>query len=273
MIFRFSAESNGAINNVIPTLTNTTTTGTDVTVTPNRRPCVTAHYDNALEIGTTIMRNHCPRVFNDLDFYRSLRDRDGCVCVDIASIVVRHNDFVHGFQVTYRSTFRDGTVRTDVGSENYFSTGFYSYHSGHFKDSTITLANNEYIRGLRINQGEILDGVTFVTNLREVHFGGRGGSHHANTMILEPSMQIVVLAGTVYNVVQRIGFYAISRKWDIVGHYIMLRWLMNQKQEQGKCRAIHTPRNNNANDIGTNILFQLPADELFQNVLKFLMLP
>ena len=94
---------------------------------------------------------------------------------------------------------------------------------------TKNVEDGEFIAGLRINQGDMLDGVTFVTNRREVHCGGRGGTFHRYTMLVcsRPSMRIVALAGTVNGVVARVGYYAKSLGWDIVGSFILLRQLVN----------------------------------------------
>ena len=94
-----------------------------------------------------------------------------CVSVGISKIKFWHNDYCKGFQVTCRSTFRNGSIQTDVGPQHFYNTGYYRNHgeSDTYSEELI-LEDREYIKGLKVSQGEILDGVTFVTNLREVHF-------------------------------------------------------------------------------------------------------
>ena len=239
--------------------------------------------ENHAEAGSNIMRNDSPsQVFNDFDFYNSLCENEHCRKVEIASICVRqHNiSFCHGFQVIYRSTFADGTTRRSTnGPENFFSGGNYGWHGGRADDTWIRLEDGEFIAGLRINQGEILDGITFVTNRREIHCGGRGGGFH--TMgCRRPSMRMVALTGTVNGVeplVAKVGYYAKSVGWEIVGPFILLRQLVNNKEERAApidYTAVSIARR--AKDKRSlriqatiNELIALP-DGVFQIVLQFL---
>merc|ERR1719413_236992 len=67
--------------------------------------------------------------FNDLGFYRSLLNQEGCVSVEIASVRVRHNSYCHGIQAFYRVRFADGKPeRLCPGPEHFSSHGYYSYH-------------------------------------------------------------------------------------------------------------------------------------------------
>mmetsp|Transcript_1608 Transcript_1608/g.2309 ORF Transcript_1608/g.2309 Transcript_1608/m.2309 type:complete len:288 (+) Transcript_1608:121-984(+) len=200
------------------------------------------NHEDAVAIGNTIMagRNSNSssstnnKFFNGLEFYNMLRNLEGCTQVDISNIAVRYNSFCHGFQVTYRSTFRDGSIREYLGPACFFSSGYYSYHSGPWRQSQLDLSlddNGEYICGIRINQGEILDGITFVTsNGREVHFGGHGGTYRPDSMMLSSEaspMKIIALTGVVNGVIGRVGFYAISRNWEVIGHYLLLKKLLD----------------------------------------------
>ena len=236
--------------------------------------------ENHAEAGSNIMRNDdSSQVFNDFDFYKSLCENERCLKVEIASICVRHNRFCHGFQVIYRSTFADGTTRRSNGPKNFFAGGYYAGSGGKAKNTWVRLEDGEFIAGLRINQGEILDGITFVTNRREIHCGGRGGGFH--TMgCRRPSMRMVALTGTVNGVeplVAKVGYYAKSVGWEIVGPFILLRQLVNNKEERAApidYTAVSIARR--AKDKRSlriqatiNELIALP-DGVFQIVLQFL---
>lgn len=60
------------------------------------------------------------RVFNDVSFYLSLKQLENCKSVDITSLVIRHNDYCHGIQATYRVTYMDGTTELREGPKNFF---------------------------------------------------------------------------------------------------------------------------------------------------------
>jgi hypothetical protein len=255
LIYRFSSpeENYGSVNHVIP------------------------HADcrEAITRANEVMNSST--FFNDFEVYKSLLDVHNCISVDISKIKVWHNDYCKGFQVTYRSTFQNGLIETDVGPEHIYDTGYYSYHGrGQSTCEELILEDREYIMGLKVSQGEILDGLTFVTNLREVHFGGHGGSHH--DMILNPRMKIIALTGTAFGVVHRVGFYAIPRVWMIVRHYVMLRWLIGQNRAQSKRKEMNnfsstlkSPSQENVIRDGIDIVMHqdLP-DPLFQIVMSFL---
>ena len=58
--------------------------------------------------------------FNDLIFYESLLEKEGCCSAEISSLRIRHNQFCNGIQVVYRLTFVDGRTEKYNGPENFF---------------------------------------------------------------------------------------------------------------------------------------------------------
>merc|ERR1712125_222977 len=104
--------------------------------------------------------------FNDIEFYRSLWTEDGCVKAEISSVCVRHNMYCHGVQAIYRLTFADGRTETREGPRNFFSSGYYYYSTPHRSRpiTRVDLEEDEFLTGLRVKQGEIVDAITLVTN-------------------------------------------------------------------------------------------------------------
>ena len=134
----------------------------------------------------------------------------------------------------------------------------------------------------RINQGDILDGITFISNQREVHFGGRGGTFFKDNMFLTEqqqeqfsSMKIVAFTGAVFDVLQRVGYYAVPIGWDIVKDYVMLRWLVDQGRAIPHVISGEGKTGDDDNDgsssltKGLELLMNLP-DGPFRRVLTFL---
>lgn len=180
--------------------------------------------------------------FNDIDFYQALCAERQCIQVEIASVTVRHNDFCHGVQATYCLTFANGTTKRRKGPQNFSSNGFYAYHGpSRTRNTTFDLHDGEYIRGLRLNQGEIVDGITFVTNRRELHCGGRGGNQRDAMVYPHPSRyRVVAFAGIFNGVLAQVGYYAKSIPWEIVRDYVMLRWLVDMDRAFVNDRASMT---------------------------------
>jgi len=113
--------------------------------------------------------------FDNLNLYQSLYEVKGCVKVEIANIIVKNNEYIQGMTVNYRSTFVNGETVDTCGESNASRT-----HRLYTGDSTTETAFNlndgEYIQGLRLQQGDVLDSITFLTNHRELKVGGEGGS-------------------------------------------------------------------------------------------------
>lgn len=185
------------------------------------------------------------RTFNGIDFYQALCAEHQCIQVEIASFTVRHNDFCHGVQATYRLTFTNGPTQRRKGPRNFSSSGFYANHGPtRTRNTTFKLHDGEYIRGLRLNQGEIVDGITFVTNRRELHCGGRGGIQRDAMVYPHPSKyRVVAFAGIFNGVLAQVGYYAKSICWEIVRDYVMLRWLVDMDRASviDRSRTIHLP--------------------------------
>lgn len=227
--------------------------------------------------GTEIMNQSNSSSFNDFDIYTRLRNEEGCVNVKIVSVIVRCNSYIQGFQVTWESTFRDGRVVRTQGTAHFNSSGYYA-DSGLTVDRTLTLAPAEFIHGIRVRQGEILDAIVFVTNMREVHFGGQGGSYiNDDRMVpVELTREIVALTGTVprNRVVQRVGFYSEKKAWKVVGIYIMMHWLIDMQRA-----SVKRTRKRKRDDLRVpqealieviRRLMKLSIDGPFSNVMMYL---
>mmetsp|Transcript_49024 Transcript_49024/g.59342 ORF Transcript_49024/g.59342 Transcript_49024/m.59342 type:complete len:256 (-) Transcript_49024:339-1106(-) len=174
-------------------------------------------------------KDNLPRFdFDDFQFYNEQKDRDGCIKVDMASITVRNNSFFHGVQSRYRLTFKDGSTETVDGPRNFYSSGYYSYTGRHARERTYELHEDEYITGLYIRQGEIIDCVTFLTNQgRKLKSGGdEGNLLPKNSMTFNDSHRLVAFAGTVNGVVSGFGCYVERISWSIRKPYILMRALL-----------------------------------------------
>lgn len=178
---------------------------------------------------------HPHRRFSDLQHYLELCAQPDCVKVRISRVRCRHNQYFMGLQVFYRSTFANGTTQESQAPEHFFSDGYYLYTGDLFVERTLELKDDEFITGLYVNQGEIVDGVTFVTNHREeptVLFGGEGGSRV--TMMLPgsalPTYRIIAFTGTERGVMHRIGYFAENISWETIRPLVMLRWLVERER-------------------------------------------
>ena len=167
------------------------------------------------------------RIFNDYPLYESLRQAQDCKSVKIVSVRVQHNGkFTQGLQVTYKSTFMDGSVLLTKGGEHIFRQEGNPYAAGDIETDCLTLGPDEYIVSIKPKQAIIVDGITFVTNQREVHCGGTRGYwlkvEEATSLSFPPptkddddvkkpysssSGMIVAFAGTARGILQRIGFF------------------------------------------------------------------
>lgn len=216
-------------------------------------------------LANTVMKKAEPerQLFNDFTFYNDLCQKDDCTKVEIASIRARHNSFCHGFQVQYRTRSKNGSTQLIWAKPHFFQQGYYSYHGERPQEQTWVLDEDEYITGLRIQQGDIVDGITFVTNHREFHSGGYGGTPRDMMLsnVCRAQHRIVAFAGTEHGVLQRIGYYAKPFGWSIIRHFILLRWLQNH----GRAIAIDSS--------GENIIHSfigLADDDLFRYILEYL---
>jgi hypothetical protein len=207
--------------------------------------------------------------FNDFNFYNDLCQKDDCTKVDIASIRARHNDFCHGFQVQYRTRSRNGSTQLVWTKPHFFQHGYYSYAGYHGgrpkrpKEQTWILDEGEYITGLRVHQGDIVDGITFVTNQREFHSGGYGGTSRDMMLsnVCKAQHRIVAFTGTEHGVLQRVGYYAKPFGWSIVRDFILLRWL----QSNGRAIAIDSGEKNIMHPF-----IGLAEDGIFRSILEYL---
>lgn len=222
------------------------------------------YYDNASPVRG--IQGH----FNDLPFYRQLLAEKGCRSVEIASVCVLVNRrYCYGIQAVYQITFQDGRKETREGPENFYTDGYYGSFTARSR-KWMHLEDDEYFTSLIVNQGDILDGITFVTNRRKVHFGGNGG-HTVELMVSDPSStKIVAFCGTVDGICQRLGCYAIDIRWERLGTYILTRHLVNENRAK-VAAAAGTKRLPSSPDFSLTIRELNKLDEgVFRKVMKFL---
>mmetsp|Transcript_133986 Transcript_133986/g.199276 ORF Transcript_133986/g.199276 Transcript_133986/m.199276 type:complete len:512 (+) Transcript_133986:121-1656(+) len=167
----------------------------------------------AAAFGTDIMLrepNHA-QIFNDYPIYKMLRDTPGCGSVKIAAVRARFLgcSACHGIQVLYKSTFEDGRTHMMQGAVNGARPG----------ESDLTMANwtylddNEHMTGLRLNQDDEITGIIFVTNLREIRFGGRGREDglsvatHGRRSTRLVSTVVAIAGTTTTRALQRMAYY------------------------------------------------------------------
>ena len=175
--------------------------------------------------------------FDDIDLYKRLLSKEGVVKVELAGVKVRHNGhFCQGLASTYRIIYADGRTEMYNDKGNFQAHGYYTYHrSSRRLTDELELEDGEYICGLYLQQGDIVDGITFVTNRRQVHIGGRGGSFKDMTYSTEnQSRRIIAFAGQFHGVLSRIGYYSVKIGWETVREYVMLRWLLENNRAEEK---------------------------------------
>lgn len=204
--------------------------------------------------------------FNDLGFYLDLCAKDGCTKVDLSSIHVHHsNEFCMGIKVFYQSTFRDGSTSISFTPDHVYEMGYYAYSGGRRRVSSIIFADGEYLAEIRTRQGEITDQITFITNRRSVSFGGNGGDGEEDTSrLVDLSRRIVAFVGTANGVLERLGAISISRNWEEVGHFVILRALIEQN------RATLQNSSLSEGDAAVQTLVVDMSGDVFKRVLSFL---
>jgi hypothetical protein len=220
------------------------------------------------------------RVFNDVSFYLSLKQLENCKSVDITSLVIRHNDYCHGIQATYRVTYMDGTTELREGPKNFFSNGYYAYGGGRsrIRDTTIALSHDEYIQAIRVNQGEILDGILVITNQRMLHVGGPGGGDPVDVLTTASNQKVVAFAGTIHGIWHRLGCYTINRGWETVGPYVLLRKLVRDdrahalRPRSGPVTRLSKTKDTKDSGLILSIVENLEVfhEDIFRHVMRFL---
>ena len=116
--------------------------------------------------------------------------------------------------------------------------------------------------GLRVCQyAYAIKGISFITNQREVHCGGHGGSPYELMTPNPGSMKVVAFCGTVHEVVQRIGYYAKPRRWEIYGTHLLMRQLIRQNRATVRASRDLTPTMNGLNHLDNDV---------FRCILEFL---
>jgi len=207
--------------------------------------------------------------FDDLEFYRQLLDENGCRCVQIAALCVQHNRYCHGINAVYRLTFNDGRTERRNGPEHFYASGYYSCDYGRrtiTRKTWIVMEEDEYLTGILVNQGDILDGITFVTNKQQrVHCGGSGGNAPVDMMTsIPPNMKVVAFCGTKFGVCSRIGFYSTYVRWQILCPYILVRQLFDRG------RATILPSDEEGDLALVMQRLSTINDGVFRNIMSFL---
>lgn len=175
---------------------------------------------------------------SDMIIYQKLCQEAGCVAVEIHSIRVRHRGnpyVVHDIQVTYKQFFSDGSTRL-LECTPVFSSNNNGYRP--FRETVFELQDGEYITGLQIYRSLNLEGLVFVTNLREVRCGYTGETPRDFWQVLlelsleastPPSSRIVAFFSMYKSeLCERVGYYAEPFRWASLGPYIVLRELFRQ---------------------------------------------
>jgi hypothetical protein len=157
--------------------------------------------------------NHA-HLFNDYSTYKFLCNAPGCISVKIAAVrALFIGSSCQGIQVLYKSTFEGGRTQVTDGTENVrLSIRYYGY----VREEWIYLDDDELITGLRLDQEAVITGIVFVTNRREIRYGGTRGREdycvetRQRGMVARPDpvMRIVAFAGTTTRrALQRVGAY------------------------------------------------------------------
>jgi len=205
--------------------------------------------------------------FNDLGFYLDLCAKDGCTSVDLSSIHVHHsNEYCMGMKVFYQSTFADGSTSISFTQDHVYEMGYYAHSGGRRRVSSIIFADGEYLAEIRTRQGEITDQITFITNRRSVSFGGNGGDGEGEdtSQPVDLSRRIVAFVGTANGVLERLGAISISRNWEEVGHFVILRALIEQN------RATLQNSSLSEGDAVVQTLIVDMGGDVFKRILSFL---
>jgi hypothetical protein len=171
--------------------------------------------------------------FNDLSLYRWLKSTKGCVRVDLARVLVYHSDsFVFGIQSVYRVTFSNQESRHTAAEKHVYTSGFYANERGTIV-STLELEDVEFIVDVRTRQGEVVDQVTFVTNLRTVTYGGNGGMEQPTSQVRFASgvmSRVVAFTGTKAGALERLGFFLEPVNWEAIRAVVLTRKLLEQSR-------------------------------------------
>jgi hypothetical protein len=178
--------------------------------------------------------------FNDFAFYQSLKNKEKYTKVELKEVRCYHNSFVLGLRAIYRCTFASGHGETELCSApvHIYDVGWYGT-TGRVVASTldIDVDGGEYLETVRTRQGDILDQLIFVTNRREVAFGGLGGDGEQIGYGAIPRKgvnKVVAFAGMEWaGNFRRIGFYTeFMDNWDILKPLILAREHVKKQQQQ-----------------------------------------
>ena len=185
---------------------------------------------------------------------------------EIRRIIVNHNDYCLGIKVTYNDSGGDCITHSNPNS------GYYTWHGGPQRKSSLILADDEYLCEVRTRQGDITDQVTFCTNKRTVSFGGNGGAADPRDVCNTPvdlSKRVVAIVGTFsQGALGRIGTVSVPHNWEVIGEFILVRELVERKRASPN--ALRT-RGQVAKKEETVLQAMMNVDaSIFRRVLSFL---
>ena len=187
---------------------------------------------------------------------------------EIRQISVNHNDYCLGIKITYNDSGSD--CITHHSNPN---CGYYNWHGGPQRESSLILADDEYLCEVRTRQGEITDQVTFCTNKRTVSFGGNGGAADPRDVCNTPvdlTKRVVAIVGTFTQggALGKIGTVSVPHNWEVIGEFILLRELV--ERNRASPNALRT-RGQVAKKEETVLQTLMNVDaSIFRRVLSFL---
>lgn len=174
------------------------------------------------------------KTFNDLPKYLELLNDPSYTKVEMKQVIVKMNSYILGMKAIYRCMLVDGTSIEIEGTLHSFETGKWYQDGGKPYIQVLNLKQDEYLVDIITRQGEILDGLCFVTNRRQEYFGGFGGYDRNDDRGVKTNpnitVRIVAFAGTSNGVMHRLGFYKEYGNWDIIKPFVILRALFQQKR-------------------------------------------
>lgn len=204
--------------------------------------------------------------FNDYSLYKWLKSTQGCSRVELGKLLVFHSDyFVFGLQSVYRVTYYNGESREIAAEKHVYASGFYA-HGGPPKVTMLELEPNEFIQKVVTRQGEIVDQLTFVTNMRRVSLGGTGGMQQEEVEHFDGVMsRIVAFTGTKAGALERIGYFLEPVNWEEIRSVVLTRKLL----EKGRAESISNETSKEEPTLLNSVLTKAD-DDVFQTVIGFL---
>ena len=220
--------------------------------------------------------------FNDVGYYQSLLELEGCCRVDISSLrvhfchvvsrreILRRSLKLYRIQAYYRLTFADGRTETHSGPDNFLE--WPGWCRGRQKETWILLNEGEFFTGIHTSPSHpgFREGVTFSTNARQIHFSEDWESPTCRvTKVSDPQSSRVVAFSGLAGKFQVFGYYTKHRGWETVAPYVLLRSLAIQNRASPKRKRFHHFSSFLKKQALMEGLINLD-DESFQHVMEFL---